>query len=328
MIRNFLLAGVTALLPTLGSAAPIGPFSDLVVFGDSLSDPGNIFAITSGTTPDPTLYPNGQFTNGNTWASKLGANFASGTNFAFGGARAVANPDPVGGDTDDNTDTIPDFAAQRGIFNAAKPDLGLGPNPLAAVWFGGNDLRAGLANPANLNTVITKAVTEIVTGVAELLSGGLTDVLVFGLPNLGLIPEVTSLDAFLASIEAAPAGTAIAGATAATQGFNAALRSGLDTLTPLGNVQFLDTFALFEDILANASSLGFTNTTDACILTLVPATDCSTDQGFVFHDSIHPTDRAHALIASEVRAAVVPLPAGGLLLLTALGGIALIRRRA
>ncbi|WP_417727232.1 SGNH/GDSL hydrolase family protein [Roseovarius sp.] len=326
MIRNILLAGVTALLPTLGSAAPIGPFSDLVVFGDSLSDPGNIFAITGGTVPDPTLYPNGQFTNGNTWASQLGANFASGTNFAFGGARAVANPEPLGGDTDDNTDAIPDFAAQRDLFGLTAPSLG--PNPLAAVWFGGNDLRAGLANPASLGAVISAAVTEIVTGVGDLFSRGLTDVLVFGLPNLGRIPEVTSLDAFLASIGAAPAGSAIAGATAATQGFNAALRSGLSTLTPLGNVQFLDTFALFEDILADADALRFTNTTDACILTLVPATDCATDQGFVFHDSIHPTDRVHALIAKEVRAAVVPLPAGGLLLLTALGGIVLMRRRA
>jgi phospholipase/lecithinase/hemolysin len=326
MIRNILLAGVTALLPTLGSAAPIGPFSDLVVFGDSLSDPGNIFAITGGTVPDPTLYPNGQFTNGNTWASQLGANFASGTNFAFGGARAVANPEPVGGDMDDNTDAIPDFAAQRDLFGLTAPSLG--PNPLATVWFGGNDLRAGLANPASIGAVISAAVTEIVTGVGDLFSRGLTDVLVFGLPNLGRIPEVTSLDAFLASIGAAPAGTAIAGATAATQGFNDALRSGLSTLTPLGNVQFLDTFALFEDILADADALQFTNTTDACILTLVPATDCATDQGFIFHDTIHPTDRVHALIAEEVRAAVVPLPAGGLLLLTALGGIVLMRRRA
>jgi phospholipase/lecithinase/hemolysin len=325
MIRKLLLAGVTALLPTLGTAAPIGPFSGLVVFGDSLSDPGNISNLTFGTEPDPNLYPNGQFTNGNTWASQLGANFTSGTNFAYGGARAVANPEPAGGDTDDNTDNIPDFAAQRTLFSLQSPSIG--PNPLAAVWFGGNDLRAGLANPANLGAVVTAAVTEIVTGVGNLLSLGLNDILVFGLPNLGRIPEVTSLDAFLAVSGQANPGDTIAGATLATQGFNAALQSALATLPPLGNVRFLDTFALFEDILADADALGFSNTTDACILSLADPTDCTTDQGFVFHDSIHPTEKAHALIAQEVRAVVVPLPAGGLLLLTALGGIALLRRR-
>jgi|SRR6056297_3281462 len=325
MIRNILLAGVTALVPTLGSAAPIGSFSDLVVFGDSLSDPGNIFASTLGTIPDPTLYPDGQFTNGDTWASQLGANFTSGTNFAFGGARAVANPEPTGGDTDDNTDNIPDFAAQRTLFSLQSPSLGA--NPLTAVWFGGNDLRAGLTDPANLGAVISAAVTEIVSGVGDLLSRGLTDILVFGLPNLGRIPEVTSLDASLAASRQANPGDTIAGATLATQGFNTALQGALATLPPLGNVQFLDTFALFEDILADADALGFTNTTDACILSLADPTDCTTDQGFVFHDSIHPTEKAHALIAQEVRAVVVPLPAGGLLLLTALGGIALLRRR-
>lgn len=322
MFRRLFLAGVTAALPVFASAAPIGSFTDLVVFGDSLSDPGNIFALTSRTpgaviTPDPLLYPYGQFTNGDTWATKLGANVASGTNFAFGGAKASTDGD-----------ASPDFAAQRGLFGAAvSGGLSLGTNPLAAVWFGGNDLRAGLANPASIGSVISAAVTDIVTGVSNLFSRGLTDVLVFGLPNLGRIPEVTSLDALLASIGAANAGDTIAGATAATQGFNAALESGLSTLAPFGNVRYFDTFALFESIVGNASAFGFTNLTDACLLTLSPATDCATDQGFLFHDTIHPTDRAHAILAQAVRASVVPLPAGGILLITGLGGLAFLRRR-
>lgn len=304
MIRTTVLAGLVALLPALSSAAPIGPFSDLVVFGDSLSDPGNVLRGLAPDDPLLDIYPNRQFTNGDTWATKLGAGVASGTNFAFGGARAATN-----------ADSIPDFEAQRGIFDIARPFLGLGPNPLTVVWFGGNDLRDGFADPENLPAVIGGAVASIVTGVGELLTGGLSDVLVFGLPNLGLIPEVT-VNGPVAS----------AGATFATQMFNDKLRGALSTLAPLGSVRYFDTFALFEDILANADDLGFTNTTEGCILTLVPATLCTSDQNFVFHDGIHPTDRVHALLADAVMAAV-PLPAGGLLLLSGLGAVLLLRRR-
>lgn len=310
MIRTTVLSGILALLPALSSAAPIGPFSDLVVFGDSLSDPGNVLR---GLAPDDDLldiYPNRQFTNGDTWATKLGADIDSGTNFAFGGARAATN-----------ADSIPDFEAQRALFASASPSLG--PNPLTVVWFGGNDLRDGFADPANLPTVIGGAVTSIVTGVGKLLESGLSDVLVFGLPNLGRIPEVISQDALLASLGVADPGATIAGATLATQSFNDELRGAL---APFGNVRYFDTFALFEDILDDADALGFTNTEDACILKLVPATNCVTDQGFVFHDGIHPTDRVHALLADAVLAAV-PLPAGGLLLLSGLGAVLLLRRR-
>lgn len=305
MFRRLILAGVTAALPVFASAAPIGSFTDLVVFGDSLSDPGNIFALSGGTVPDPLFYPNGQFTNGDTWATKLGANVASGTNFAFGGARASTNGD-----------TVPDFTAQRALFGAAvSGGLSLGARPLAAVWLGGNDLRDALFS-ANPVPIVTQAVTDLVVGVNALFASGLNDILVLGLPNLGRIPEVTAFG---------PA--AAAAATAATQDFNAAVQGALTPLIASGNVRYFDTFSLFENIVGNASAFGFTNTTEACLLTITPATTCITDQGFLFHDTIHPTDRAHAILAQAVQASVVPLPAGGILLITGLGGLAFLRRR-
>lgn len=305
MFRRLILAGVTAALPVFASAAPIGSFTDLVVFGDSLSDPGNIFALSGGIVPNPLFYPNGQFTNGDTWATKLGADKASGTNFAFGGATASTNGD-----------TIPDFAAQRALFGAAvSGGLSLGARPLAAVWFGGNDLRDafGAANPG---AIITQAVTDLVVGVNTLLASGLSDILVLGLPNLGRIPEVTANGA-----------GAIAAATGATLAFNGAVQGALAAPIASGNVRYFDTFALFESIVGNASAFGFTNSTDACLLAAANPLTCAGDAGFLFHDTIHPTDRAHTLLANAVRASVVPLPAGGILLITALGGLVALRRR-
>lgn len=303
MFRSIILAGMTAVFPAIAGAGPIGAFSDLVVFGDSLSDPGNILAVTGGTTPDPALYPNGQFTNGDTWATKLGAGIASGTNFAFGGAKASTDADPS-----------PDFAAQRALFALANPVLGA--RPLTAVWFGGNDLRGALfaADPV---AVIGQAITDIVTGVNALVGAGLDDILVFGLPNLGRIPEVTKLGAAVA-----------AAATQATLDFNAGLQGALAAFVPAGNVRFFDTFNLFESIAKNPGVFGFTNSTDACLVkNAADPTPCLGNSTFVFHDEIHPTDLGHAILANAVLSAVVPLPAGGLLLITGLGGLAFLRRR-
>src|SRR6186997_1126209 len=100
--------------PSLPSAAQ-SPFSRIVVFGQSLSDPGNAFALRGGTnTPpdyvlDPLLVPGApyargghHFSNGATWVEQFarslglagsvrpayGSTSAVATNFAVGAARA------------------------------------------------------------------------------------------------------------------------------------------------------------------------------------------------------------------------------------------------
>ncbi len=41
----------------------------VVIFGDSLSDEGNLFALTQGVIPSSRNYYNGMFSNGNTWSA-------------------------------------------------------------------------------------------------------------------------------------------------------------------------------------------------------------------------------------------------------------------
>lgn len=302
MFRKLFLAAGLAVAPALSLAGPLGPFTDLVVFGDSLSDPGNIFATTGGAVPDTALYPNGQFTNGDTWATQLGADVASGTNFAFGGAKAR---------TDD--DGVPDFAAQRALFQGASPTLG--DTPLTVVWLGGNDMLAAFEGTITIENAIQSAVGSIIAGVNELVGAGLRDILVFGLPNLGRLPDVVAAGA-----------EAIAASTAATQAYNAALQGALAVRASTGNVRYFDVFAVFESIFDEAADLGFVNTTQACLAVNTAAT-CAGDAGFIFHDTIHPTDAVHARLADAVRVAVIPLPAGVWLLLSGLGGLVLLRRR-
>ena len=153
-----LLACTAVLLsapPCMAAQTGIGR---LVVFGDSLSDPGNAFVLlgASSTPPDysvdPFLVPTqpyargGQhFSNGATWVEQMArplglANSvrpafrsASGaTNFAIGGARAR--------DDDSGTDLGSQVQAFLSAAGGAAPS-----DALYVVEIGGNDLRDALA---------------------------------------------------------------------------------------------------------------------------------------------------------------------------------------
>lgn len=270
-----------AALPA--AAAQVEPWSDLVVFGDSLSDPGNF---------GPGLVA----TDGEVWAEQLGAGLGSGTNFAYGGATAVSN----GGS--------PDFAEQRALFVAADPELG--PDPVAVVWFGGNDLLNATGPEA-----IGDAVDAVVAGVLDLAGYGLDRIVIPGLPDLGLIPAVRGTP-----LEQA--------ATAASDAFNAAIQAfvALEDSFSL-DLAYVDIDGLFDDVLGDPAAYGFTDVTGTCQQGAVPC------DGYLFWDGIHPTEAAHSLIAGAILDAAapapIPLPASALTLLGALGALlGLGRRRA
>jgi phospholipase/lecithinase/hemolysin len=323
-----LAAGLTA---APAAASPLDRFSDIYVFGDSLSDPGNLFNALFGAPASPAfpVYPDAQFTDGAAWASQIGADFASGRNFAHGSARAAPTPaqtftfpdlttpsDPF--DTVDIVFDVPDFADQIALYQASGQTLGA--NPLAAVWFGGNDLRDAVS-VLDPFPVVASALNSIGAGLASLAGEGFTNLAVFGLPDLGKIPEIRALG-----------DGAMAAATAATVAFNDNLQDLLavlpSTLPIPVEVTYVDTFDLFNDILGDPTAFGFQDAETACLDALLVGAvpNCA---GFVFYDDIHPTAQAHALIAERFTAAVapVPLPAGWVLMLSLGGALALLRRR-
>src|SRR5512144_1683255 len=107
--RTVLAALTACSLLTFGlvqtSAAAIRPYDALYVFGDSLSDAGNLATFTHGAIPLPAFYPDGRFSNGLNYADDLATRLGlggpltpslrGGTNFAWGSA-LTGNP-PVTG---------------------------------------------------------------------------------------------------------------------------------------------------------------------------------------------------------------------------------------
>lgn len=305
---SFVAALVFALFSAQASA-----YSALYAFGDSLSDTGNVAAITGGTQPPAPPYATGRFSNGPVWIETLAANLGltanaallGGTNFAFGGA-VTGGP---------YTSSTPSLTAQVSTYYLPSVGGIADPNALYVVWGGGNDVRA-IGQGAQPPTALSNSISNIAGIVSTLAAAGAQNFLVANLPDIGLTPE---------AIAGGPA--AVAGANYLSTTFNGALASALPGLgLSLGvNIIQLDVFAFLNNVVANPGLYGITNTNSRC---LVGSTPCANPDEYVFWDGIHPTAAAHEALGNFATAAVVPVPPAAILLASAFAALGALRRKA
>ncbi|NNF51372.1 MAG: SGNH/GDSL hydrolase family protein [Gammaproteobacteria bacterium] len=119
-LASLLLALGLALSGYAGAQAT-APFTQIIVFGDSLSDSGNVFSV-SGSPPPP--YFGGRFTNGLVWPEVLASTWdVPLTNYAYGGALTgitnsgnPVNPTGGSGSVYDPGAPFPTTAPQPGTF--------------------------------------------------------------------------------------------------------------------------------------------------------------------------------------------------------------------
>jgi hypothetical protein len=132
---------------------------------------------------------------------------------------------------------------------------------------------------------------QLAAAIKDLADAGAVYFLVPNLPNLGRTPE---------SLALGPA--EITRATEASQVFNDTLAATLDTLESENRLVIfrLDTFTHLEDIITNPAAFGFTNVTDACLDgdPFTSGSVCVDPAAHLFWDHIHPTQAAHALLAT------------------------------
>ena len=171
----------------------------MYVFGDSLSDRGNLAAIL-GQFPNPPSYHD-SFTNGPVSAERLavalgltadpslwvtGRLTPAGTNYAVAGATASLMA--PGGPTEIN---LPE---QIGAYNAYSGGVA-DPNALYYIDIGGNDVRnAALYTTGPTtggNAAITAGVDAEMGAIETLVSEGARNFLIVNVPNVGVIPEFT-----------------------------------------------------------------------------------------------------------------------------------------
>ncbi|MCW5625179.1 MAG: SGNH/GDSL hydrolase family protein [Burkholderiales bacterium] len=312
-----------AALVTSGPAS--AAFDSLVVFGDSLSDGGNAYAL-AGTTFLPFPYAE-RFSNGPATpeyiAAALGiggfaASESGGTNYAVGGATT--------GNLNSNYERsfpsgLPSTLEHTGMSGQVASYLGTNPTfdpatTLFMLWGGPNDLYLAVDAGDNPAAAAATAVSNLATLVTGLAQSGARHFLVPNMVDLGTTPR--GMDSGFATE-----------LSLLTQGFNAGLESAM-ALVEAGtgvDITVFDTEGFFADVRANPAGYGFTDATSACISS--PAAVFGGCTGYVFFDDIHPTTAAHQVLGSAM-AAAVPEPSTFALLappLVILAGMAVRRQR-
>jgi phospholipase/lecithinase/hemolysin len=301
MLRLFsaLLITFTAVL------AQAQDYTSIVIFGDSLSDTGNVAHLTQAKygvrIPGPVAdYTDGRFTDGDdtvpaakkyfgVWVEQLAATFPSkpiirnsldgGTDYAYGFATTGSGTgDLTFGPSNALSVNVNNIGQQITDYLATSPTID--DKTLFVVWGGAIDL----LNATSPETVIQAAINQSIN-IQRLIDAGATQFIVPNLPPLGLVPRLNGSTA-----------TSIP-ATEASVLYNRVLSLGLDILRDFNTRRHLhlvqlDVFALFDQILAAPSrySLVDVSTSSQGDYAIDPDT-------FLFWDDLHPTTHGHNIIA-------------------------------
>jgi outer membrane lipase/esterase len=275
-------------------------FSNVITFGDSLSDNGNLFALTTslvGIVPDVEPAPpsppyfNGRFSNGPVWVELLAERLTGrdmttlyksaipfelnpavgNVNAAIGGARTDDAPSGSSPVSFGIPEQLTDFKGAGGT---------IGANDLVTLWGGANNLFQDLPTATSQQQAIQIAQGAAIAELADLnrLIGpefGARNIL---LPNLPPIPGIA-----IASNPSIPFNLTLDAGTRAAAAAN-----------PGVNIVQMDVFNAFIIIVSNPSAFGFTDVTTPC---LVGATECANPNQHLFWDEVHPTAAAHDYLA-------------------------------
>ncbi len=326
----FLCCGITGSVQAL----PFNQINQVYFFGDSLSDSGfnNLLPFVAGfpvgKAPTYTTYggytwsqyvardvkgfllpagypvpnPSDMITNNTTPLSTPGpapvAPILDGVCYAAGGS--TTNSTGVG------TPYAPSLTAQVSNF---LNRVVIEPNDVLFLWAGANDLLALLLAPTpptqlQLLTAANTAATNIANQVALLSDSGAQRVVVMSLPNMGYTPLILGAAASNPSLPAS--------IKSVTFSFNSMLNQALGRVIqthPSTKILYIDVYDLLDNVILAAQagqpyvvageSFKFVNYNTPACGNVVSALFCppGTPQGYIFADTLHPTDEAHRLLS-------------------------------
>jgi phospholipase/lecithinase/hemolysin len=246
----------------------------IVVFGDSLSDNGNIYAATTAGSwlseklcqdlgiscsklpiiPQSPPYYQGRFSNGPVWIEdisqmmNLTQTVTQFSDYAFGGAWLEAAGYGGKGIAPD------DIGVQVSTYMFLYPfEKGKVDDYLFVIWAGGNDY---LNRRSNVESATTKSIKAIHEQINKLMGYGAKIFLIPNLPDLGATPWATSQGHQFAE-----------NLTALSLQHNQKLAAMiLKEQRANPNVKFItvDAMQFFKDLDVNGSKYGLKNVKDAC----------------------------------------------------------------
>ena len=299
-VEGFLLIASLSVLsvPAAAWGAPL--YSEMIVFGDSLSDTGNVHTASTalGLIPDPPPHFDGRLSNGPIWVDRLAErlgiaspspSLTGGTNYAYAGAKTGTEPRNRTSVLTREVLPIPNIGTQINTYLGEHP-AGFRNDQLVVLWGGANDL-VETRTAADTQQVVDNLEAELVA----LNANGAGDVLV---PN-----QIDQADAPIFNRTQGPA----AQMAELNRLFNTQLDAMLDDLdgNPDLNIRIhrFDAFSLVKDVIADPGEFGLSNVTDAALdLALIrppfaqPYPVVDDPENYLFWDYIHPTTVGHQLI--------------------------------
>jgi outer membrane lipase/esterase len=296
---------IYALLP-LPVMASNTSFSNIFVFGDSLSDNGNLASLPQYSFLNSRPFNHG-FSNGKFAVEVLAKNFnikikpslyfqgrPKGNNYAVYGA--TARNQGNASDLFNLTNQVDEFLT---FHNHSAP-----ANALYIIFIGANDVFDALTPGNDPNQIIGSAVDGIENAINDLVTNGAEAILVINVPDVGLTPKIRAFGE-----------PVVNAATALTSAFNSALLSRLNQVEQQLQKDFvyLDFFQLSQRVAADSKAMGYTNITEACFdsVNLVFNSACNGGENFndfIYFDSVHLTADAHNRLARAMYTVVPELP--------------------
>jgi phospholipase/lecithinase/hemolysin len=303
LVSAFLLAFSSALLH---AQAPkhFPDYTSIVVFGDSLSDTGNVAHLTltkyGVEIPGPDAdYTAGRFTDGadtepatenyfGVWIEQLAATFPSkpavvdsldgGTDYAYGFATTGTGTGVFTfGPSDSLYVNVDNVGQQITDYLATKPKIT--NKTLFVVWGGAIDVLYATSKDAVIDAGINQTLN-----IQRLIDAGATQFIIPNLPPLGLVPRLNGSP------------TTSVPATQASALYNEVLSGGIDLLRFVDfekhpQLSEMDVFSLFNKIEASPSTYSLMNVT-------MSSQDLAVDPDtYLFWDNLHPTTHGHNILA-------------------------------
>ena len=260
--------------------------STLVVFGDSLSDNGNLFDLIG--FPQPPAWE-GRVSNGPTYAEQLAKMLhVRLDDRAFAAAEASDASPPVLVDSTGHPLPI-NLANQVAGYIADLHGHQAPHNTTVLINIGSNDyqgfLRSTLPTPQSIQVEVQNVVGSIAQAIDTLTHAGVEKIVLFTLPDFGITPAAQALG---------PGAVALAHLLDVTN--NAALER-MAASHP--NVQVVDIFQLSEALFADPHSFGFSaNLNQTWVGQLAAGSHQFAPNEVAFFDDIHPTTAAHGILAA------------------------------
>lgn len=241
------LCAFIGLLFTVLSFAASNRFDTMVIFGDSLSDHGNLYRYMWYKFPASPPYFKGRFTNGLLWIEQLYESYYPHgcldgfQNYAVGGAGAVLS----------YKQNLPLTLTMELNDYLYWNTYGKKETSLYFIWIGANNYLNG---PTNVES-LTDSVVEAIGGVIErIISHGGNKFFIANLPDLGRVPQARDM-----GIEAL--------LTRLIQTHNRKLAAKIDSLKlKYPNViwVYFDVYTLLNEAIDSPSAFGLSDVIEPC----------------------------------------------------------------